>query len=92
VFSIIKDRVKEIKEDQDWKEKIAEQWNDAAKEDEGRAAVAKAETASVFSYSKLHDFIFSYRIKTFNHIFNFRITCIQICDVSQIRRINERKN
>jgi hypothetical protein len=24
VFSIIKDRVKEIKEDQDWKEKIAE--------------------------------------------------------------------
>jgi len=24
VFSIIKDRVKEIREDQDWKEKIAE--------------------------------------------------------------------
>jgi hypothetical protein len=26
-FAIIQDRVKEIKQDQDWKEKIAEEWN-----------------------------------------------------------------
>jgi hypothetical protein len=26
-FAIIKDRVNEIKQDQDWKEKIAEEWN-----------------------------------------------------------------
>jgi hypothetical protein len=30
VFSIIKDRVKEIKKDQDWKENIANEWNQAA--------------------------------------------------------------
>jgi hypothetical protein len=29
-FAIIKDRVKEIKNDQDWKEKIAEEWNNTA--------------------------------------------------------------
>jgi hypothetical protein len=29
-FAIIKDRVKEIKADQDWKEKIAEEWNQTA--------------------------------------------------------------
>lgn len=49
----MKDRVNEIKKDQDWKEKIAEEWN-AANEEEALAkmdpAVAKAETASVFSY------------------------------------------
>lgn len=34
VFSIIKDRVSEIKQDQDWKEKIAQQWNEAAEQEE----------------------------------------------------------
>lgn len=29
-FAIIQDRVKEIKADQDWKEKIAEEWNRTA--------------------------------------------------------------
>ena len=28
-FAIIQDRVNEIKEDQDWKEKIAQEWNQA---------------------------------------------------------------
>jgi len=28
VFSIIKDRVKEIKEDRDWKNKVVEEWNE----------------------------------------------------------------
>jgi hypothetical protein len=30
VFSIIKDRVHEIKKDQDWKEKVADEWNNNA--------------------------------------------------------------
>lgn len=34
-FAIIQDRVKEIKQDQDWKEKIAEEWNQTAALDEG---------------------------------------------------------
>lgn len=34
MFSIVKDRVNEIKKDQDWKEKIAKEWNDAANEEE----------------------------------------------------------
>ena len=33
VFSIVKDRVNEIKKDQDWKQKIAQEWNDAAEEE-----------------------------------------------------------
>ena len=31
-LAIIKDRVKEIKKDDDWKQKIAKEWNDAADE------------------------------------------------------------
>jgi len=49
VFSIVKDRVNEIKQDQDWKEKIAKEWNDAANEEEND----KKSKISVFDYSKL---------------------------------------
>jgi len=45
----VKDRVNEIKQDQDWKEKIAKEWNDAANEEEKDR---KSKT-SVFDYSKL---------------------------------------
>jgi hypothetical protein len=38
-LAIIKDRVKEIKQDDDWKEKIAKEWNDAAAEEAGAGAV-----------------------------------------------------
>ena len=34
-FAIIHDRVKEIKEDQDWKEKIAQEWNQATEAEQG---------------------------------------------------------
>jgi len=34
---LIKDRVKEIKQDVDWKENIAKEWNDAAGDDETRS-------------------------------------------------------
>lgn len=50
MFSIIKDRVSEIKQDQDWKEKIAQQWNEAAEKEEQEAE--KEEVRSVYSYSK----------------------------------------
>lgn len=33
-FAIINDRVKEIREDQDWKEKIAQEWNQATEAEE----------------------------------------------------------
>ena len=32
-LAIIKDRVQEIKKDEDWKTKIAKEWNDAAEND-----------------------------------------------------------
>ena len=32
-LAIIKDRVNEIKKDSDWKEKIAQEWNEAAEDD-----------------------------------------------------------
>lgn len=34
-LAIIKDRVNEIKKDEDWKTKIAKEWNDAVAEDAG---------------------------------------------------------
>ena len=40
-FAIIQDRVKEIKQDQDWKEKIAEEWNKTAELEEAQAAQVK---------------------------------------------------
>lgn len=33
-MEIIKDRVQEIKQDVDWKEKVTQEWNDAAAADE----------------------------------------------------------
>jgi len=51
LFSIIKDRVSEIKKDQDWKKNIADEWNKAVEEE---AAAEKGEDKkSVYSYSKL---------------------------------------
>lgn len=49
-FAIIQDRVKEIKQDQDWKEKIAEEWNQTAELEE--APQDKADQRSVYSYSQ----------------------------------------
>mmetsp|Transcript_1308 Transcript_1308/g.1656 ORF Transcript_1308/g.1656 Transcript_1308/m.1656 type:complete len:98 (-) Transcript_1308:318-611(-) len=59
-FAIIQDRVDEIKKDQDWKEKIADEWNEAAKQEEhmfgpvdNEATKSKGQAAdqrSVFSY------------------------------------------
>jgi len=37
-LALIKDRVKEIKQDDDWKHNIAKEWNEAAAADEGAAA------------------------------------------------------
>ena len=51
-FAIIQDRVKEIKTDQDWKEKIAEEWNQTAALEEQQAPQAKEDQISVYSYSK----------------------------------------
>ena len=52
LFSIIKDRITEIKKDQDWKKNIADEWNRAVEEDHKAAEDKK----SVYSYSKLHFF------------------------------------
>lgn len=49
-LAIIKDRVNEIKKDDDWKQKIAKEWNDAADE----AGVA-AEDYQVHTKKKLDD-------------------------------------
>ena len=47
-FAIIQDRVKEIKQDQDWKENIAEEWNQTAAEE----SPVLADLKSVYSYSR----------------------------------------
>lgn len=48
-LAIIKDRVNEIKQDQEWKQNMADEWNKAA-ENEQKKAADKAQ--SVYSYSK----------------------------------------
>lgn len=56
-FEIIRDRVSEIKQDMDWKEKIADEWNKTVEEEAaqgGRKQVA-ADQRSVYSYSKCHE-------------------------------------
>lgn len=56
-FEIIRDRVSEIKQDMDWKENIANEWNKTVEEEAaqgGRRQVA-ADERSVFSYSKCHE-------------------------------------
>ena len=54
-LAIIKDRVKEIKQDDDWKENIAEEWNKAAEEEQVKPVVQR-DTHSVYSYSKYNLF------------------------------------
>ena len=49
-FEIIRDRITEIKQDQDWKEKIADEWNRTVEEE--HAQVKAPEQRSVYSYSK----------------------------------------
>ena len=58
VFSIIKDRVNEIKQDQDWKQNIADEWNQAA---DVPGEQAPSRQHSVYSYSKYQNQI------QFNH-------------------------
>ena len=43
-FEIIKERVQDIKQDVDWKQNLADQWNQAGEEDKQK------DTASVYSY------------------------------------------
>lgn len=51
-FEIIRDRVQEIKQDQDWKEKIADEWNKTVEEEaaQGVSKPVAAEQRSVYSY------------------------------------------
>lgn len=59
-MAIIKDRVQEIKKDEDWKQNIAKEWNDAAADEAGIAAEENGanyrrrndDTKSEISYSK----------------------------------------
>lgn len=48
-LAIIKDRVNEIKQDDDWKQNIADEWNQAAEEEE-KQKKRPQETRSVYSY------------------------------------------
>lgn len=50
-LAIIQDRVKEIKQDEEWKAKMADEWNKAAQEDANEAKEAASQKAqSVYSY------------------------------------------
>ena len=50
-FEIIRDRVKEIKKDQDWKEQVAKEWNEETeKEKEEKVEAPVADKISVYSY------------------------------------------
>jgi len=42
-FSIIQDRIQEIKQDQDWKQKIVEEWNEAHENEQKDAAQRQLE-------------------------------------------------
>ena len=59
-FEIIKDRISEIKADQDWKEKIADEWNKTAELEAQQATQdapkAQEDMKSVYSYSKYLNF------------------------------------
>lgn len=47
-FAIIKDRIDDIKKDQDWKEQMAEEWNKTVEMEKAM----KEDERSVYSYSK----------------------------------------
>lgn len=50
-LAIVKDRIDELKKDEEWKQKMADEWNKAADEEQGEQAKPK-DTTSVYSYSK----------------------------------------
>lgn len=52
-FEVIRDRVQEIKQDQDWKKNIADEWNKTVTQEDGEATkenVPLPEQRSVYSY------------------------------------------
>ena len=58
-FEVIRERVTEIKQDQDWKEKLADEWNKTLEDGQPAKKDAPAEEKapelrSVYSYSKYH--------------------------------------
>lgn len=57
-FAIIKDRIDDIKKDQDWKEQMAEEWNKTVEMEKAM----KEDERSVYSYSK-------YNQKNFENLF-----------------------
>ena len=56
-FEVIRERVTEIKADQDWKKNIADEWNKTV-EVQDQEAAAPQEQRSVYSYSKYISFNF----------------------------------
>lgn len=48
-LAIVKDRVQELKKDEEWKKNVAEEWNRAGEEENAQ----QPEQRSVYSYSKL---------------------------------------
>ena len=50
-MAIIKERVREIKKDDEWKQNMADEWNKAAADSEKKEEKPK-DTQSVYSYSK----------------------------------------
>ena len=51
-LAIIKERVNEMKKDDEWKQNIADEWNAATAEEKAAAAGEQKDTQSVYSYSK----------------------------------------
>ena len=51
-FEVIRERVTEIKQDHDWKIKIADEWNKTVEQEAALKTQAKEEQRSVYSYSK----------------------------------------
>ena len=51
-FEIIRDRVNEIRQDQDWKKNIADEWNKTVEMEGAAPQQPEPEQRSVYSYSK----------------------------------------
>ena len=88
-FEVIKDRVAEIKKDQDWKEQLAAEWNEETEKEKLASQTGeqptqpepKADRQSVYSYSKLT----TNHILIFMNYFPLRIYQIKglLCAVGQ---------
>ena len=89
-LAIIKDRVNEIKKNEDWKKNIAEEWNKAAKEEEDMEKAAKNKEDE--NYKIVNEDERSEKKYETKSVYSYKSGLTKVSRASYKSRLNDEKN